>query len=102
MYTILVLFSASIWISTFHNKIFSKVVQVTQKCVLYKEDFEALQAEPEEGQPSLRPTGVQAFEEKEGPLCFRAHSVTSDRNDRVGGQRNYQQDRLPKVGVAIV
>lgn len=60
VYTILVLFSASIWISTFHNKIFSKVVQVTQNCVLYKEDFEALQAEPEEGQQSLRPTGVQA------------------------------------------
>lgn len=50
-------------------------------------------------------SGLQEYrpvEEKEGPLCFRAHSVTSDGNDRVGGQRNYQQDRLPKVGVAIV
>lgn len=37
--TILTFFETWIWISIFLNKTFSKVVQETQNCVLYKEGF---------------------------------------------------------------
>lgn len=66
VYIILLLLKTWIWISIFHNKTFSRVVQETPNCVLYKKDFEGFQAEPEENeqpphtlQPSLRPAEVQ-------------------------------------------